>query len=731
MSAPSSVRWVNRRLLVPLFDWKSKSGGTPSFAMTSLTISSSGSICVSADTATNSGLMPSGPNSFAAVQPSPAAASLFQFSLTVLADSHCLSVYTVCEGPSRYSMRSAAITPAGLGPPTPLFPSTASRFLPGFNREPISTVRNLIVPQRTFDASDQLPVDPAFAAVIGGHQQSGRFHRPSGIHLDRAAEIPIGGRKGPMGIAVGIPNPLGGAQLFGGRFGRFRLLLKSGGPEQPPLADFAFGQLGRGLARSPKLVGDPFHFAVALRIVAQARRFRGPGADHRRARFDQFLDLAEQLRRHRLDHRQNQQPIAHSVGQHEPAVLDRHPRHQRIRRTDIEVVSGPISRFFRMEQRFRHQPRLSGKRLRHAFAAEIADVGREQPLPQEVLASGEILVPGRRHFPPGLRPLIMHAPRAHRHPGPNVQPRLHGVAVDDQAVDAFAERPIAEFLEDRRMLQPTLVVVGAERLGADDLLAPDVPARGHHGRSPCAQESRRRPDLAHRLVGPAGIRQLVAGASGVGFGGQSQAVAMSHLAEMPGVILQNQFVDRLPKIPEESFGDFAALDDPAGDGGQIRKQIVSPAAFEFLAEFRRPILSAAFPTVDVRGDQGFARQRPDLLRSACPSSRQMRPPRPPCSSCRTPTRTPSGAGEPAPSWCGPCEGWSICPPGRPKSACRRRPFWRSNRRCDRAQRPPPPASRASRPGWETRGWAVQERNRLCRPGFRCVRCPREWETPGP
>ena len=60
--------------------------------MTSLTISSSGNRCVSADTAMNSGLMPSGPNSFAAVQPSPAVAFLFQLSLTVLADSHCLSV---------------------------------------------------------------------------------------------------------------------------------------------------------------------------------------------------------------------------------------------------------------------------------------------------------------------------------------------------------------------------------------------------------------------------------------------------------------------------------------------------------------------------------------------------------------------------------------------------------------------------------------------------------------
>ena len=48
---------------------------------------------------------------------------------------------------------------------------------------------------------------------------------------------------------------------------------------------------------------------------------------------------------------------------------------------------------------------------------------------------------------------------------------------------------------------------------------------------------------------------------------------------MPGVILQQQFVDRLAKVPEKPLGDRAILDDPAGYYRQIRQQIVTAAAW--------------------------------------------------------------------------------------------------------------------------------------------------------
>lgn len=54
------------------------------------------------------------------------------------------------------------------------------------------------------------------------------------------------------------------------------------------------------------------------------------------------------------------------------------------------------------------------------------------------------------------------------------EPRLHRIAVENEAVDALAEGPVAERLDVGWVTLPFLAVVGSEGLGTDNLLAVDV-----------------------------------------------------------------------------------------------------------------------------------------------------------------------------------------------------------------------------------------------------------------
>ena len=75
---------------------------------------------------------------------------------------------------------------------------------------------------------------------------------------------------------------------------------------------------------------------------------------------------------------------------------------------------------------FAARPRAASSRCR-----------RQTALPQQVLATGQIFVPRPGLLPPCLRPLVVQAPGPHRHAGLAVQPRLHGIAMEDEAVDAL------------------------------------------------------------------------------------------------------------------------------------------------------------------------------------------------------------------------------------------------------------------------------------------------------
>jgi len=93
---------------------------------------------------------------------------------------------------------------------------------------------------------------------------------------------------------------------------------------------------------------------------------------------------------------------------------------------------------------------LRGEGLGRPFRSQVADVGRKQALAQQILAAGQIAVPGRGQVPPCLRPLVMESPGPHGHAGFDVEPRLQGIAMEDEAVDAFAEGPVADLLDTHR-----------------------------------------------------------------------------------------------------------------------------------------------------------------------------------------------------------------------------------------------------------------------------------------
>ena len=79
-----------------------------------------------------------------------------------------------------------------------------------------------------------------------------------------------------------------------------------------------------------------------------------------------------------------------------------------------------------------------------------------------------------------------------------------------------------------------------------------------------------RPELAHRLVGPAGVGDVV-GRLAVGLDRKPQAVLVGQRLHVAGIVLHQQIGDRLPQVPEEPLGDLQAIDHAAGDHRQERQ----------------------------------------------------------------------------------------------------------------------------------------------------------------
>ncbi len=278
-------------------------------------------------------------------------------------------------------------------------------------------------------------------------------------------------------------------------------------------------------------------------------------------------------------------------GEDEPPVLRRHPLDDDLGRGLVPVVAAA---------------RVVGEALRRRLRLEITDVGREGPAAEHELAAGQVFVPARRQLPPGVGPLVMETPRAHGHAGPAVDPGLHRIAVEDEAVDAVGEGAVAEGLDRGRMLQPLLAVARGERLGAEDGLAVGVHGGGHA--LDRLERAAAHPELAHRLVGLAGVGQVVAGAA-VGLDGEAQAAGAGQLAEAAGVILDDELGDRPAQVPQEALGDLQAPDDPPREDRQIGVEVVAAALGEFGRHRRGPVLRAVLPAVDVRRDEDLAGRR--------------------------------------------------------------------------------------------------------------------------
>ena len=160
--------------------------------------------------------------------------------------------------------------------------------------------------------------------------------------------------------------------------------------------------------------------------------------DHRRPGIHKLLDLAQQARRHRLHRWQDEHPVAHAVGQHEPAVLHAQPGQQHLRRAAVEVIAAADMR--------RDPPPRRREAARRALGLQIKHVGNKQSLLEQIGSAPDIratpsIVPTRSGCARNAVPTVpCHAGRA-------VGPRLRGVAVEDEAVDPFAERPVAEILD--------------------------------------------------------------------------------------------------------------------------------------------------------------------------------------------------------------------------------------------------------------------------------------------
>ncbi len=187
-----------------------------------------------------------------------------------------------------------------------------------------------------------------------------------------------------------------------------------------------------------------------------------------------------------------------------------------------------------------------------------------------------------------------------------VCPGLHGIAMEDETVDSFAEGPIAQVLDQGRVPEPPFAVGSSERLRTEDRLAVDMGRGGHFCAAIGRAELGPRPELGHRLVGLTGVGHLVARHAIVGLDRKPQALAVGQGADMSGVVLDEHVGNRLPQVPEEPLGDLQTIDHAAGEYRQQGQQIVASPPLELLAHERRPVLRANLPTIDVRRDQDFA-----------------------------------------------------------------------------------------------------------------------------
>ena len=130
------------------------------------------------------------------------------------------------------------------------------------------------------------------------------------------------------------------------------------------------------IAIAPKLLRQAADGGIARGKARQAGGLEGVRAKHSGACFHQLFDFGEQLRRHGVRFRQDQEPIAGAIGQDDSSVFNRHARQHDLRRATVEVVAWPFSGLAR------HLPLLGT-----LLGGHVTNIGDEKSLLEEVLAA--------------------------------------------------------------------------------------------------------------------------------------------------------------------------------------------------------------------------------------------------------------------------------------------------------------------------------------------------------
>ena len=218
----------------------------------------------------------------------------------------------------------------------------------------------------------------------------------------------------------------------------------------------------------------------------------------------------------------------------------------------------------------------------------------------------------------------MQAPRPHAHTRLDVRPWLHGEGVKKKPVDPLAKRPVPQYLEGRRMVAPARH--GGERFGPHNAFAVGMRRRGHVRTpdiGPVVAGIFPVPELALRLVGPTGIRHVIAEIPVIRFDGQTQPAGVRQRPQMPGVVVLKQLRERQAQIPEESLRRLEAVHDAPGHHGQKGRHVITPPFFKFLAHPRGPVLRARLPAIDVRRDQRLPGERTGIGNQLLHQARKM------------------------------------------------------------------------------------------------------------
>ena len=191
----------------------------------------------------------------------------------------------------------------------------------------------------------------------------------------------------------------------------------------------------------------------------------------------------------------------------------------------------------------------------------------------------------------------MESPGAHGHSRFSIRPRLHGKTVKDKPLDTVTQSPVSFRLQTGRRVLPSFARVRRERLCPQNGLAINMCSRCHligiTASLTCP------PELGHRLIRPACIRQIVRWRT-ISLNGQPYPVGFCQLFHTSRIVLIEKLRNRKAHVPQESFRDFQTLHNAPGHYRQIILQVVAAQALEVFPEGRTPILRPRLPTVDMR-----------------------------------------------------------------------------------------------------------------------------------